>query len=472
MVKNKKRTKTSYSRPPIVVVLGHVDHGKTTLLDAIRKTSFAKKEAGGITQGIGASVAKTKDGSKITFIDTPGHAAFEQMRSRGAKVADLAVLVVAADDGVKPQTTEAIKHIKSANIPFIIALTKIDLKRADINSAKNQLEKEEVSLEGKGGDTPVVLVSGKTGKGIDDFLEMIVLVAEMKEVQADPNGDLEAVVIETRKDKRGPTISVVVRNGKIRTGDEVEAEGLITKVRGLFDFQEKRIGEILPGEPALILGFSELPKVGAIVASPGKTKVVEKEKTLPVEPGKDEIPVIIKAKNAGSLEAVVNGLPEKVALISSSAGDVIESDIFLAKAAGPAYIFVFESSVSTSVKKLAETEGVEIHKFDIIYELFQKIEEIIAGKEKKVLAKVEVLAEFPYNKKRIAGCRVVSGEIRKGDKLILMKGEKEIRKARIVSMKKQKDEIKIAKAGEECGLLFGPQLDFEIGDVLVSVANE
>lgn len=461
-------------RPPIVSVLGHVDHGKTTLLDAIRKTNVAKKEAGGITQGIGATTIKTKSNKKITFLDTPGHAAFEKMRSRGASACDIAILVIALDDGVKPQTREAIKHIISCKTPFLVALTKTDLKRGSVDVVKDELEKEGVKVEGKGGNIPVALVSGKTGEGIEDLLDLTLLLAEMEDIKADENGLLEAVVIETNKDKRGPVVSVVVKDGKLKVGDEIGSDKVSAKVKGLFDENGKGIKQVLPGEPALILGFSDLPQIGSLVTKSEKGKALIKErqinKTKKLEEG--ELPIIIKASNAGSLEAVLENLPQNSAVINSSIGDVTEADIFLAKASGPAYIFVFESKASSLIKKLAKTEGIEIFEFDIIYKLFEKLEEIILGKQKKVLGKLEILAEFPFNKKRIAGCVVLMGEIKKGDKLILEKKRKEAGKARIMSMKKQKTEIDSAKQGEECGLLLKPQLDFEIGDMLVSVANE
>ena len=220
-------------RQPIVTVLGHVDHGKTSLLDYLRKSNVQKKEAGGITQSIGASIVTTKEGKKITFVDTPGHAAIEKMRSRGANVADMAILVVAADDGVKPQTTEAIKHIRSADIPFIIALNKIDLASSNIEVSKKSLEEAGVLLEGRGGETPVVEVSAKTGKGVEELLETLSLLAEVGDVVGETSKDLEAVVIETGKDKRGPTVSVVLKGGVLKVGESVEAEGEVSKIRGL-----------------------------------------------------------------------------------------------------------------------------------------------------------------------------------------------------------------------------------------------
>ena len=237
----KKTNQSGSLRPPIVTILGHVDHGKTTLLDAIRKTNVAGKETGGITQSTLASQVVRPEGKKITFIDTPGHAVFSQMRARGAKVADLAVLVVSADDGVKPQTKEALGYIKETNTPFLVVITKIDLPQVNIEKAKGQIEKEGVSFEGKGGNTPLILVSAKSGKGINDLVEMILLVSEVNAIAGDAEGVLEGLVIETSKDKRGPVVSVVITNGTIKVGMDVAGGDINAKVRGLFDHLGKTI---------------------------------------------------------------------------------------------------------------------------------------------------------------------------------------------------------------------------------------
>lgn len=466
-----KAKKNSNNRPPIVAVLGHVDHGKTTLLDALRKTNFQGKEVGGITQSIGASVVKNKDGKEITFIDTPGHSAFEKMRSRGAKVADIVILVVASNDGVKPQTVEAIKHIRSTKTPFLVAITKIDLKNADTESVKGQIEKEEILLEGRGGDVPVVEVSAKTGKGLEDLLEMTLLLSEVSEIEGSSEEDLKAVVIETGKDKRGKTASVVLRSGRLKVGEEIGSEEQNIKIRGLFDEHGKSVKEIFSGKPALILGFSELPEVGSILFG-GKKKTLSKARVVSKrnEVGEGEIAVVVKAQNAGSLEAVLTNIPEKAVVIYSGVGDATESDLFLAKSAG-ASLLVFEAGVSGSIKKLAKTEDVELFKFEIIYKLFEKIEELIEEKKEKILGEAEILASFPFNKKKVAGSRIKSGAIKKGDILTLIRRGEKIAKSRVVRIKKQKEDIGVAKEGEECGILLAPQLDFEIGDMLVSVAG-
>ena len=465
-------TKNEHKRPPIVVVLGHVDHGKTTLLDAIRKTSFAKKEAGGITQGIGASTVSVGSGDKVTFIDTPGHAAFTKMRSQGAEVSDIAVLVIAADDGVKPQTKEAIEVIRDSKIPYIIAMTKTDLPTASIETVKNQLEKEGILMEGRGGDVPVISVSGKTGKGIEELLEMIILVSEVSEVKGDPESPMEAVVIETRKDKKGPLVSTVTRNGTLKVGKDIYTENQSIRVKGLFDFKGNPTKKILPGEPAMILGFITLPAVGSLITDSKEflTGVQKSGYGKKVEVMEGQLPLVIKAKTAGSLEAIIENLPEKVVALEYSEGDVNESDIFVAKVAG-AKIVAFESGVSGSVKKLAETEGVEIREYDVIYKIFEDLEEITKEKEKVILGKAKVLEIFPFNNKKVAGSKVVEGRIARSDSVSIERDDKAIGNVKIISMKKEKKDIEVAKTGEEFGLIFAPQLDFMVGDVIVSERN-
>lgn len=461
-------------RQPIVTVLGHVDHGKTTLLDVIRKTSVAQKEMGGITQSIGASTVATREGKRITFIDTPGHAAFAKMRSRGAKLADIAILVVAADGGVKPQTIEAIEYIKKAEIPFIVAITKIDISSALIENVKGQIEKEGVLFEGRGGNIPLVLLSAKENKGINELLEMIILVSEVNEIKADEKADLEAVVIETNKDARGLFVSVVVRNGTLSVRDEISTDNISCRVKGLFNKEGKPIKKVLPGEPVLILGFKELPLIGAKVrfAAEGKESKVTEGKTLGAKPfivKEGQVAAVFKTESAGALEALLSNLPADVIAVSSGVGPISESDVFFAKSAGAAHIFGFEVKTSLSVKKLAETEGVKIESFDIIYKLFERLEELIKEGQSEILGKAEIVASFPFNNKKVAGCKVVSGKIGIKDVVKLMRKDSEIGEAKVVSLRKEKKAIQEAKEGEEFGTILSPQLDFEKGDMLVSV---
>jgi len=452
-------------RPPIVTVLGHVDHGKTTLLDAIRKTRVAAGEAGGITQGIGASLFDTSEG-KITFIDTPGHEAFSIMRERGAKIADLAILIVASDDGPKPQTEEALKYIKQTKTPFIVAFTKMDLPSSNFEKAISEMEKREVFFESRGGDTPFVKISAPQGDGIDELLELIHLVAEVNDVQADPDGQLEATVIETNKDKRGPVVSVVIRNGTLSRGDEIYWGDQKVKVKGLFDENGKGVAKVFPGEPVVIMGFSDLPPVGSVLSSEAYALVKNNKEDHHMQ--KDQLPLVIKVKSAGSIDAIKYSLNDEVFILNASVGEVTETDVFTAKAAD-AVILAFEAKVPNSVKKLAENEEVDVFEFDIIYKLIEKVEEIIKSGKDEIKGKLEILGIFPYNKLQVAGGKVLEGIVRNGDKVKLMRGEREKGIAKIVSLRREKNELEQAKAGEECGALIRPQLEFEVGDILVSI---
>ena len=438
-------------RNPIVVVLGHVDHGKTTLLDVIRKTNVASREAGGITQSIGASVV-----NGITFIDTPGHAAFSKMRSRGGSVADIAVLVVACDDGVAPQTKEALKIIKDAGIPYVVAAAKIDIAGVDPEVVRSELEKEKVTFEGKGGETPFVPVSAKNGQGIPELLETILLVSEVKEIKGDSGASLEAVVIESFKDKRGLVVNLIIRNGTLKVASDVTIADFSGRVRALFNDKGESVKESFPGEPVQVIG---LEQSNSVVPK----KVLGDARRL----AEDELPIIIKASNAGALEAVISSLPSKVVVVDEGIGEVTSSDVITAKT-GNARIFAFESRLPNDVLKLTEAEGVKCERFEIIYELIQRLEEILKGGKVEILGKANILATFPFNNKKVAGCKVTEGKISKGDKLILVRDEKEIGKAKATSIKKQKTEVAQVGQGEEFGVILDPQLDFLAGDVLVS----
>jgi len=459
------------ARPPIVVVLGHVDHGKTTLLDKIRHTNLQIREAGGITQNIGASQITTKGGGKITFIDTPGHAAFANLRIRGAKVADIAILVIASDDGVKPQTVEALDDIKDAKIAFIVAFTKIDLSSANVEKAITQLENLGVVFEKKGGEVPFVKVSGKTGEGLDELLDTIILVSEMQEIKTGKNLPLEAVIIEVSKGKAGPLASVVVRNGQLSLGDNLVAGEITGKVKSLTDFQGKRVNQALPGDAVQILGFSDLPTIGAMLETKEKVNQThlkgwthEMQKT--VQAG--QIPIIIKADTTGSLEAIISTLPKNIVVVESGVGEVGESNVLTAKSS-KAQIFTFNLKTRSNIQKFADTEGIKIEAFDIIYKLLERIDEIIKGEKIETLGKAQIIAIFPFNNRKVAGCKVLEGVINKTDKLTLKRDLKNIGQVKIITMKKQKLDINQAKVGEEFGIIFEPQLDFKVGDMLLSV---
>ena len=454
-------------RPPIVTVLGHVDHGKTTLLDALRSSRIADREAGGITQSVGATQVETKEG-KITFLDTPGHAAFSGMRERGAKIADIAILVVAADDGVMPQTKEAIDYIKKAGIPMIVAITKIDVKNANIEAALGSLEKEEVLFEGRGGDTPHIQVSAPQKKGLEELMEMVQLVADVTEIKADPGGPVEATVIETNKDKRGPVVSVVVTNGTLRTGMDITDGKTAGKVRGMFDEEGKGVKEAGLSVPVAVLGFSDLPPVGALLTegSENEESAEVRDRTI-ADIGDEEVGVFVKTVAAGALEALLTALPKGVVVVGSSVGDVVESDVFFAKSTG-VEIVTFESKAPTGVQKLADTEDVSIKSFKVIYELITYLEDKVAAKTRKVTGKADIITDFPFDGKRVAGSKIAEGRITKNDKPVLMRGDKELGAVKILSIRRGKDEVDVAKTGEECGILFVPQLDFQAGDAILT----
>ena len=391
------------------------------------------------------------------------------MRVRGAKIADIAILVVAADDGPMPQTKEAIKYIKEAGSSMIVAITKTDLPSADVDKAITALMEEEVLLEGFGGDTPYVKVSSKTGEGIDDLLEMIDLVSQVNEITADPEGELDAVVIETNKDNRGPLVSLVVRNGTLKQGEELICGAIGAKARGLIGENAKQIKEARPADPVLILGFSSLPEVGSHVTH-GHALASSNEVSSPRVPkvAAGQLPIVLKAQKTGSLEALKGVLPKDVVVVRADIGDVTDGDIFFAKAA-EARVIAFECKVPSSVGRLAETESVRIETFNIIYKLKERLEELLNAGRDEELGKAEVLAVFPFNNQQVAGCKVLSGKITKGDRAKVFRGEREIGIVKVTSVRRGKEVIAEAKAGEECGVLFTPQLDFEVGDMILSV---
>lgn len=469
MAEEKLQQNNGIHRPPIVAVLGHVDHGKTTLLDRIRKTTVAVREAGGITQSIGAWQVKTPKNDTITFIDTPGHEAFKSMRARGVKVADIVILVVAADDGVMPQTKESLQYIKESNTPFLVAITKIDLPTAQIDKVKNQLTTEGVFLEGYGGDVTSVEVSAKTGQGVDELLELISLTAEINEVSGNPKAELEAYVIESRHDRRkGVVTSAIVKNGSIKRGDQLIAGEIVGKARGLFDESGKPVQQVFPGMPVEIIGFPNIPPVGALINNT-QNDVQEREVARTITKVKG-LPIILKADTAGSLEAILGQLPKEVGILFSGIGDINESDISNAIAV-KAVVVGFNVRVAREVQKMAEEEVVKVYTYKIIYELLQDIDKWILGVEEakeKVLGKAQIIAQFPHDKVKIAGCRVTEGRIVRSDKLRIIRNFETLGNIRLVSLKKQKQEVDKVVGGEEFGILFEPQFDFQVGDVVES----
>ncbi len=471
-------------RPPVVVVMGHVDHGKTSLLDKIRKTNQVDKEVGQITQSIGASQISFK-GRKITFIDTPGHEAFIKMRSRGAKIADLAVLVVAADDGVMPQTKESIKIINESEIPFLVAINKIDLPQASVDKVKGQLAENNIIVEGYGGKTVVVPVSAKTGEGINELLEMILLSAEMEELKADSRKDFEGVVIESKKDRfKGILVTILVKNGILRLGDLIQSEGVSGKVKAMFGEAGQRINQAEISQPVEVIGFGDLPPVGAEVVFPPETKIVsraekinkggagEAQKLPEKEEGKERLKIILRADSQGSLEAILNSLSSEVEILSAEVGEINESDILLAKTFS-AVILSFKVRIPSSVKKSAQAEKVKIKNFEIIYDLLKEIEErvlriIEPTIDMEVLGKAEILAEFEMKKEKIAGAKVIQGRINKADKLVLERESKIVGESRIKSLKIGSEDVDQVGTGKEFGIIFTAKVDFQKGDVIIS----
>jgi translation initiation factor IF-2 len=474
------------TRPPIVTILGHVDHGKTTLLDFIRKSSVAAKEHGGITQHIGAYQVE-HEGKSITFIDTPGHAAFEKMRSRGAQVADIAVLVVAIDDGIMPQTTEAIKHILAAKVPMIVAVNKIDLpgieKQVQLQKIKKQLSDQTVLVEEYGGDVPIVELSAKSGMGVDKLLEMITLVAEMHELKGDPTADPAGVVIEANLDKfKGPIATILVKNGTLKKGGQIELSGVKGKIRGLVDWNGQPMNEAGPSTPVEVLGLESVPAVGALLGQ--LPEVAKKEAILSLverlKAGEDKsLKLVIKADKQGSLEAIAESLNKfneeerLVKIVLSGTGDIGEADIKLA-ASVKAIVVGFNVKIASTASKIAENEHVLIRQYNIIYELLDEIEEVIEGmirpgEIEEVLGRAEIIAEFPYGKaERIAGCRVLEGGINRGSKVRVMREGVLVGETKLKSLKKVREEVTHVEKGNDCGMIFDPALDFQIGDVVES----
>ena len=472
------------NRPPIVAILGHVDHGKTTLISKIKETDLTKKEFGGISQQIGAYQIDFQ-GKKITFIDTPGHIVFSQMRSRGAKVADLAILVVAANEGVKPQTVESLKHIEAAKIPYLVAINKIDLPDANINQTKTSLAENGILVEGFGGQIVAVPVSAKTGQGVPQLLEMVLLVAELAEIKADKEAPLEAVVIESRLEKsRGPMSTVVIRNGSLLVGDKVVVEGLETKIKAMFDEVGRKVSKALPGQPVEVLGFTFLPPAGAMVNKKGEKGLVFEDKPLPKQP---VVPVVsqeetkklrfvLRADTAGMLEAITSSLPSEVLIMSSGVGNISESDILLAVTT-KADILGFHVQIPTAVSKLAETEKIKIKTYNIIYELLEDVDKKVLRLleptiDETILGEAEIKAVFPINKDTIAGCKVHSGLISRRDMIHLKRDSKIIASARVKSLKTGKIDVEKVKKDDECGIVFSPPIDFTIGDVIISYREE
>lgn len=467
------------TRPPVVAILGHVDHGKTSLLDYIRKTKVAAGEAGGITQHIGAYQA-SHNGNKITFIDTPGHAAFSKMRSRGAQVTDFVVLVVAANDGVKPQTIESIAHIKASNVPFLVAINKIDLPEASVDKVKAQLTEHEVFVQGYGGGVEVVEVSAKTGQGIDTLLDTLLLMAEVEELQADPSGSLEAVVIESVKDARsGVEATVLVKSGTLRERDDIFTPSVKGKVKRMTDATGAVLKEVLPGTPVEVLGFEDIPEVGqTVTGSHQEALQVEEKLQAAFDPSAflavqtPKLKLVLKSDTVGTLQALEQQLGDNVQVIAASVGDVTESDILLAESLG-AKVIGFNVAHSKKLKSLAQEHGVKVKVYKIIYDLLESLEREVLRLieptiDEVVTGEAEVMQIFEMKGEKIAGCKVISGEIKKTDKIHLKRGDEIVADPKIKTMRHGKDEIDKVRVGDECGLVFTRFSSFQAGDKIVA----
>lgn len=491
-------------RAPVVTIMGHVDHGKTSLLDYIRSSRVASDESGGITQHVGAYMVN-KNGKNITFIDTPGHEAFTQMRARGAQVTDIVIIVVAADDGVKPQTREAIDHAKAAGVPIIVAVNKMDKEAANPDMVKTQLSELEIMPTDWGGEHEFVHVSALKGDGIEDLLEIILLQAEVLELQADPTRDAKAVVIESSLEKgRGPVATVVVQNGTLNVGDTVVAGVAYGKVRALLDDTGKPIKNIQPGEPGVIVGLSEVPEAGETLVKVDSdktareyaqkryeyqrqkelsrsTKVTIDELSQRIAEGEiKDLPVIIKADVQGSLEAIKASLEKlkndetQVNVISSGIGGVTESDVALASASENCVILGFHIRPTGMVKEKAKSLGVEIKTYNIIYDLIDDVKAILGGMMAPIireenLGQAEVREVFVVPKVgAIAGCIVSDGVINRGAKVRVIRDGVIIYEGSVSSLKRFKDDVREVTKGYECGIGVINYNDIKVGDYLES----
>ncbi|MGQ3219208.1 translation initiation factor IF-2 [Brevundimonas aurantiaca] len=490
-------------RAPVVAIMGHVDHGKTSLLDALRTTDVAGGEAGGITQHIGAYQVRLEDGQKVTFLDTPGHAAFSAMRARGANVTDIVVLVVAADDGVMPQTIEAIQHAKAAEAPLIVAVNKMDKPGATSQKVVNELLQYEVIAESLGGDTQIIEVSAKERMNLDGLLEAILVQAEVMDLRANPDRSAEGVVIEAKLDKgRGPVGTVLVKRGTLKRGDIVVAGGAWGKVRALLNERNEQLTDAGPSVPVEILGLDEAPSPGdvfAVVDSEARARElteyrqrVKREKAQ-VSGGSvslvdmmaklgskkiNELPVVIKADVQGSGEAIAASLEKmgndevRARIVYSGAGGITESDVNLAKSAG-APILGFNVRASKQARDLADREGVEIRYYSIIYDLLDDMKGVLSGmlaplQRETFLGNAHVLQVFDISKVgKIAGCRVTEGVVRKGARVRIIRDDVVVLELGVLNtLKRFKDEVNEVPSGQECGMQFQGFQDIKEGDYI------
>ena len=495
----KEAPKPSFKRPPVVVVLGHVDHGKSSLLEAIRDFKITAKESGGITQHIGAYEVE-QHGKHITFIDTPGHEAFSAMRTRGASVADIALLVVDAAQSVQPQTKEAISAIKNAGIPMIAVLNKIDLPSANPRKIKEELSRADVFVESLGGTVPCVEVSAKEKTGIDELLEIILLVADLQDLTADIKSPAEALVIESYMDSlKGPVATVIVQKGILLAKDIVATQTAMAKIKLLQDFQGKTVEKVMPGSPTIILGFEKVPGVGEVLKSypsmeaagaaiktHGDKKEINYGGAAEGDGSRKTANIILKGDVFGSLEAIdgmLKTLPsDQVTLrvIKAEVGDINESDAKLAETTG-AHIIGFRVKINPGVLALMRNDTqkrVRIKTFDIIYELIQEVrngmeKSLDAENVRKEVGKLKTILVFWAEKNRqIVGGKITEGELKKGLKLDVVRADVKVGAGRIVNLQRDKKDIDLLKKGDEAGILFEGNIKIEQGDILVAYVEE
>jgi translation initiation factor IF-2 len=482
-------------RPPVVTVMGHVDHGKTTLLDVIRKTNVTAREAGAITQHIGAYQALL-DGRKITFLDTPGHAAFTVMRARGAQATDIVILVVAADDGVMPQTVEAINHAKAAKVPIVVAINKIDKPDANPERVKQQLADLGLVIEEWGGDTVCVPISAKQGQGISDLLENLFLVADILELKADPDSVAEGVIIEAKLDKtKGPLATLLVQKGTLKRGDVVVAGNAWGKIKAMFDDKGKQVHKAEPSTPVEVLGLNEVAKAGdlfTVLSDEHEARsIVEKQKYLRPRPilslsalssqisdGQiKELNIVLKTDVDGSIEPIKTSIERlgtektKARVIHAASGSITESDVLLASAS-KGIIIGFNAPTSPGAKQLADAEAIGIHHYDVIYKLIEDVDKTLKGMLEPTYAEVlsgraEVRAVFPRGKVgKIAGVYVMEGKASRDAQVKILRQNKVIGDSRVSSLKRFKEDVAEVSAGLECGLGIEGSVDFQTGDVI------
>ncbi|HUY62769.1 MAG TPA: translation initiation factor IF-2 [Candidatus Paceibacterota bacterium] len=480
------------ARPPVIAVMGHIDHGKSTLLDYIRKTNSVANEAGGITQHVSAYIAE-HNGRRVTFLDTPGHEAFKALRTRGAAAADIAILVVAADEGVMPQTEDALAAITDAGIPYLVAITKIDKNNADVERAKNSLLEHGIYLEGLGGDIAYALVSSKTGEGVPELLDLVLLAADLAELTADTDAAATGFVLESMQDpKRGASATLIVKDGTLGKSRFVVAGDAYAPVRYIEDFRGERIEAAGPSEPARISGFSSLPAAGTIFTVVKAKKEAEalaaeyaaaaaRPTAIAAADGGAELPLVIKADVAGSVDAILHELEkvthERAALriVATGVGNVSEGDVKTAAATG-GVIIAFNAATDPIARELALRDGIRIESFSIIYELSQKVAELLAERAPSVtveeeLGRATVIKTFSSSaKKQVIGARLDRGAFAVGNKVKIMRGENEIGRGTVANLQQARADVKEIRTEGTFGTEIEARADAAPSDVLIAFA--